>query len=68
MEGPTDLGLFRVLNLDALVRIKFTAYRRKDQVHLLDMSGVGLLDQSWTAKRPPVLAERLLTLLDSPEG
>ncbi len=68
VEESTDMGSFRALNLDALVRIKLTAYRRKDQVHLLDMIDVGLLDQTWTAKLPPVLAERLQTLLDSPEG
>lgn len=64
----SDMGAFRVLNLEALVRIKLTAYRRKDQVHLLDMIGVGLIDQSWTKRLPPVLAERLQELLDSPEG
>lgn len=68
VSESTDTGTFRLLNLEALVRIKLTAYRRKDQVHLLDMIGVGLLDQSWTRKLPPVLAERLQVLLDTPEG
>ncbi len=63
-----DMGSFRVINLDALVRIKLTAFRRKDQVHLLDMIGVGLIDQSWTKRLPPLQAERLQELLDSPEA
>jgi len=50
------------------VRIKLTAFRRKDQVHLTDMIGVGLIDQSWTTRLPPVLAERLQQLLDTPDG
>jgi hypothetical protein len=38
---------FRVLTLEALVRMKLTSFRRKDQMHLLDMIGVGLIDASW---------------------
>lgn len=63
-----DTGTFRVLALDALVRIKLTAFRRKDQVHLSDMIGVGLIDQSWTSRLPPVLGARLQQLLDTPDG
>lgn len=64
----TDLGAFQVLSLNALVRIKLTAFRRKDQVHVLDLIGVGLVDASWTATLPPVLATRLQSLLDTPDG
>lgn len=63
-----DMGAFQVLRLESLVRIKLTAFRRKDQVHLTDMIGVGLIDSSWTKRLPPVLAERLQGLLDTPEG
>jgi hypothetical protein len=59
---------FRVLSLDALVRMKLTAFRRKDQVHVLDMIDVGLIDASWLDRLPPGLASRLKELLDSPEG
>jgi hypothetical protein len=59
---------FRLLTLDALVRVKLTAFRRKDQVHLLDMIAVGLIDASWTAKLPTALAQRLQSLLDDPNG
>jgi hypothetical protein len=64
----TDFGAFRVLNLESLVRIKLTAFRRKDQVHLTDLIGIGLIDASWPARFPPVLAERLQQLLDTPDG
>ena len=33
-----DAGLFRVIALDALVRIKLTAFRDKDRTHLRDLS------------------------------
>jgi hypothetical protein len=32
------------------------------------MLDVGLLDQSWVARFPPALGERLQQLIDSPEG
>jgi hypothetical protein len=59
---------FRVLSLEALVRVKLTAFRRKDQVHLLDLIGVGLIDDTWPVRLPPVLGERLQQLLDDPDG
>ena len=37
-----------VLSLEALVRMKLTSFRRKDQVHLQDMLEVGLIDATWT--------------------
>jgi hypothetical protein len=59
---------FQVANLEALVRMKLTSYRRKDQVHLLDLIGVGLLDATWPARLPPSLGARLQQLLDDPNG
>jgi hypothetical protein len=59
---------FRVLSLKALVQIKLTAYRRKDQVHLLDMISVGLLDATWVPRFPAELGERLQALIDDPDG
>jgi hypothetical protein len=59
---------YRVLTLEALVRMKLTSYRRKDQVHLLDMLDVGLIDASWPGRYPPELAERLQHLIDTPDG
>ncbi len=63
---PTEF--FRVLTLEALVRMKLTSYRRKDQVHITDMLDVGLIDSSWTQRFPSELAERLQHLIDTPEG
>ncbi len=59
---------FRAVTLDALVRMKLTSFRRKDQVHLQDMIGVGLIDATWLARYQPELANRLQELLDDPEG
>jgi len=64
---PGD-GRFSVLALEALVRMKLTSFRRKDQVHLLDMLGVGLIDGSWTTRLGPTLGARLQELIDTPEG
>jgi hypothetical protein len=61
-------GPFRVVDLEPLVRMKLTSYRLKDRVHLLDMIGVGLIDDSWTDRLPPELAARLQELLDNPES
>jgi hypothetical protein len=58
----------RVLALEALVKMKLTSFRRKDQVHLLDMLGVGLIDATWKERLPPELGARLQELLDTPEG
>ena len=63
-----DAGLFNVISLNALVRIKLTAFRDKDRTHLRDMIDVGLLDAGWLAKLPAILADRLRQLLDNPEG
>ncbi len=59
---------FRVLNLEALVRMKLTSYRDKDRTHLRDLIDVGLVDASWPAHFEPELAQRLQSLLDTPGG
>jgi len=61
-------GTFSVVSLEALVRMKLTSFRRKDQVHLLDMIEVGLIDGAWPARYPDELGQRLQQLLDDPEG
>ncbi len=58
----------RVIALEALVRMKLTSFRRKDQVHLVDMLEVGLIDSSWTSRFAPELGGRLQELIDTPEG
>ena len=59
---------FQVTTLQALVRMKLISNRRKDQVHLLDLIGVGLIDATWPARFPPSLGDRLQQLLDDPNG
>jgi hypothetical protein len=59
---------FRVLRLDALVRMKLTSFRDKDRTHLRDLLGVGLIDETWRAKLPDELVSRLQALIDTPEG
>ncbi len=59
---------FQVVTLPALVRMKLTSWRDKDRTHLRDLIQVGLVDETWPARLPPTLAERLQQLLDNPEG
>ena len=63
-----DIQRHRILRLIALVRMKLTAFRRKDQMHLLDMLDVELIDESWVGRVPPELASRLKELIDDPNG
>jgi hypothetical protein len=59
---------FQVLALEALVRMKLVAFRLKDQVHLQDLTRLGLIDATWPQKYPDVLAERLRQILANPDG
>lgn len=59
---------FRVVQLQALVRMKLTSFRDKDRTHLRDMLEVGLIDQSWRSRLPELLGERLQQLIDNPGG
>lgn len=59
---------FQVISLEPLVRMKLVSNRRKDQVHLEEMIQLGLIDESWPARFPLVLAERLQHILDTPGG
>ena len=73
---PTDLATtpsvnesipgngYQVLSLEALVRMKLTSFRLKDQTHLDDMLRVGLIDASLKVRLPPELAERFQKILD----
>jgi len=68
VEQSRRSGVYQVLELESLVRMKLTAYRRKDQVHIQDMIDVGLIDATWPARLPGELAARLQSLLDDPHG
>src|SRR5262249_50330568 len=68
IQTVQDPGNFPVIALESLVLMKLMSNRRKDQVHLQDLMGVGLVDQSWLTTLPPELAKRLQQLLDTPDG
>jgi Uncharacterised nucleotidyltransferase len=61
-------GPFQLVALEALVRMKLTAFRDKDRTHLRDLIEVGLIDSSWTSRFSAGLAVRLRSILDDPEG
>jgi hypothetical protein len=63
-----DTETFRLLALEALVRMKLTSFRDKDRVHVRDLIEVGLVDASWLPRLPNSLQPRLQELLDHPEG
>src|SRR5438552_11488365 len=65
VQDPAD---FPVISLESLVLMKLMSNRRKDQVHVQDMIGVDLIDQSWLTKLPPQLAQRLKLILDTPDS
>lgn len=68
IQTVDDPANFRVIILESLVVMKLMSHRDKDRTHLRDMIGVGLIDASWLTKLPPVLAQRLRHILDTPDG
>lgn len=66
VSPPPTVVSFGDQTLDRMV--KLTSFRRKDQVHVLDLIEVGLVDASWLSRFPEELAERLRELLENPEG
>ena len=59
---------YEIVSLEALVRMKLNSFRRKDQVHLLDLISLGLVDASWLPRLVPEHATRLRQLIDDPDG
>ncbi|MEM9478982.1 MAG: hypothetical protein AAGA58_04885 [Verrucomicrobiota bacterium] len=68
VSESTDLAGYRVIALEALVRMKLVSFRDKDRMHLRDLAYVGLIDSTWTNKYPSELRSRLQKILDDPEG
>ena len=64
VDNPAN---YRVIALESLVEMKLLSNRRKDQVHIEDMIAVGLIDSTWLTKFPPLLADRLKQILDTPD-
>jgi hypothetical protein len=68
IQTVKDPANFPVIALESLVLMKLMSNRRKDQVHVQDMIGVGLIDRSWLTKLPPESADRLKHILDTPDA
>ena len=68
VDQSTRLRDLDVVDLEPLVTMKLTSFRRKDQVHLMDMLEVGLIDETHLARLPDTLASRLKSLIDDPNG
>ena len=68
IEPTATANDFQTVALETLVRMKLNAYRRKDQVHLLDMISLGMIDESWLGMYPQNLRLRLEELLNDPDG
>src|SRR5437763_4803037 len=58
IQTVQDPANFPVMALESLLLMKLMSNRRKDQVHIQDLIGVGLLDRSWLTSLPPELADR----------
>ena len=59
---------YKIVTLEALVRMKLNSYRDKDRTHLRDLVTLGLIDASWLPRLVPEHATRLQQLLDDPDG
>jgi hypothetical protein len=68
LEHFAWMGTAKTLPIEKLITMKLTSYRRKDQVHVQDMIALGIIDDSWLDRFSPVLRDRLLALLNDPEG
>lgn len=63
-----DAGTFRLVGLEALVRMKLTSFRDKDRTHLRDLIELGLVDESWLERVPAEVRSRLEDLIRHPES
>lgn len=68
VSESVETETFRLVTLEALVRMKLTSFRDKDRTHLRDMIDVGLVDANWLPQLSAELRSRLQSLLDNPEG
>ena len=66
--GAEESGGFALVSLESLVRMKLSAFRDKDRMHLRDLLDVGLIDKEWMTSLPPSLADRFRQILDNPFG
>lgn len=59
-----DAGEFQLISLGALLRMKLSAWRDKDRMHLRDLIDVGLIDAALENGLPSALKARLESLAD----
>jgi hypothetical protein len=59
---------YRVPALSTLLRMKLSAHRTIDRVHVRDMIDAGLIDETWLGTLPVELRDRLQALLNDPDG
>ncbi len=57
---------FRILSLEALVQMKLTSFRPKDQAHLIDLISLRMIDENWCDRYPESLANRLRLMIEDP--
>jgi hypothetical protein len=62
------IGGYRILTIERLAEMLLALHRNQDRMHVRDLINVGLINRSWLAKLPPLLAERLQAILDTPDG
>jgi hypothetical protein len=68
VDESQQVAGYRLVALDALIRMKLVAFRDNDRMHLRDLLSVGLFDSTWVGRYSPELAARLQLILDDPEG
>lgn len=66
--GSEESGGFALISLESLVRMKLSAFRDKDRMHLRDLLEVGLIDKDWISALPPSLGQRFRLILGNPFG
>ena len=49
----------RIISIDHLLKMKLTSFRLKDQVHIQDLDGAGLITKSMEDSLSPILRDRL---------
>lgn len=68
VDEAEQVAGYRLVSLEALIRMKLVAFRDKDRMHLRDMLSVGLFNAAWVDRYPPELGAKLQQILDDPEG
>lgn len=68
VEEFEEIGGARVITLEALMKMKLTAFRSRDRTHLIELLKVGVIDSSTIDKLPESLKGRFQEVLDEFES